>query len=378
MKKITVAITALAATGALALAGCSSDEGSKSSSPAATSSSAAPTAGAGFDAGATIGVALPQKTSENWVLAEKLFNDDLTAAGFKPVVQFAAGGVQDQQSQIDSLVQQGAKVIVIGALDGSQLGTQVEAAAAAGVKIIAYDRLIQNTEAVDLYIAYDNYKVGELQGQSLLDGLAARKCDKTKWNIELIAGSNDDANSKPFFEGAMSILQPKIDDGTLTIVSGQNTQAQAATEGWDPKNAQSRMDSIISANYTGGVTLDGVLSPNDTLARAAIESATQAGLDTPVLTGQDSEVESVKSIAEGKQYSTIYKDTRALVAKTIDQIKLAQAGTAFEVNDNESYNNGVKVVPAYLLTPQIVTKDNAEEVWAQDDTLLSTFKSALG
>jgi putative multiple sugar transport system substrate-binding protein len=363
MKKLTTALLALTAASALALTGCSSDRGGSGAEETGGEEAAA-----GFAADATIGVALPQKTSENWVLAEELFNDGLTEAGFEPIVQFANGGVSEQQNQIQAMIEQGAEVIVVGAIDGSQLGAQLEAAHDAGIQVIAYDRLVKNTDAVDLYVAFDNFKVGELQGEALLQGLAERK-GAGPYNIELIAGSPDDANSTPFFEGAMSVLQPKIDDGTLTVVSGQTTMEQAATQGWKAENAQKRMDTILSGSYSGGTELHGVLSPNDTLARAALTSVSQAGLPTPVITGQDSEVESVKSIVAGEQYSTIYKDTRELVAESIRQVQLAQTGEEFEANDTESYDNGVKVVPAFLLDPVIVTQENAAEVYANDPTL---------
>jgi putative multiple sugar transport system substrate-binding protein len=287
-----------------------------------------------------------------------LFNDQLTAAGFRPQVSFANNGVADQQNQIAAMVTAGAKVIVIGAVDGGQLGTQLADAKAAGVTVIAYDRLLTNTPDVDLYVAYDNFKVGELQGQALLDGLAAQKKDGPPWNIELIAGSPDDANSKPFFEGAMSVLQPKITDGTLKIPSGQTTQQQVATQGWLAQNAQNRMDAIVAANYSGGTALDGILSPNDTLARAALASTTAARLPNPVITGQDSEVASIPLIADGTQYSTINKDTGNLVAQVVSIIKDIQAGTPVTVNDTTSSNNGNKVVPTFFLQPVIVTQAN--------------------
>ncbi|WHP16682.1 sugar-binding protein [Cellulomonas sp. ES6] len=363
MKKLTAALVAAGAAGALMLTGCSSERGGSTEGSSDGSSEAA----AGFAADATIGVALPQKTSENWVLAEQLFNDGLTDAGFKPIVQFANSGVTEQQNQIQAMVEQGASVIVVGAIDGSQLGTQLEAAKDSGASVIAYDRLVKNTDAVDMYVAFDNFQVGVLQGQALLQGLEERKGDGP-YNIELIAGSPDDANSTPFFEGAMSILQPKIDDGTLVVVSGQTSFEQVATQGWKAENAQKRMDTILAGSYTD-TELDGVLSPNDTLGRAALTSVSQAGKDTPVVTGQDSEVESVKSIMAGEQYSTIYKDTRELVAQTIKEIQLLQKGEDPEINDTESYDNGVKVVPSFLLTPVIVTKENAADVYKDDDTL---------
>jgi putative multiple sugar transport system substrate-binding protein len=368
MRKTLPGLIALAAASTLALTACSSD---RTSTPAQTTTknTAAATSGAlCIPTGAPIGVSLPQKTSENWVLAEQLFNDGLTAAGFKPIVQFANSGVTEQQNQIDAMTQQGAKVIVVGAIDGSQLGTQLEAAKATGATIIAYDRLVKNTAAVDAYIAFDNYKVGVLQGTALLQGLKERK-GAGPYNIELIAGSSDDANAMPFFQGAMSILQPKIDDKTLTVVSGQTSFEQVATQGWKAENAQKRMDTVLSGFYAGNVKLDGILSPNDTLARAALTSVQQAGKDVPVITGQDSEVESVKSIMAGVQYSTIYKDTRELVKQTIDSIVALQNCKEIPINDTKQYNNGVKVVPAFLLDPKIVTKANAAEVYAKDTTL---------
>jgi putative multiple sugar transport system substrate-binding protein len=364
MKKLTAALVAAGAAGALLLSGCSSSD--RDGSTEETAGGGTETA-AGFAADATIGVALPQKTSENWVLAEKLFNDGLKEAGFNPIVQFANSGVTEQQNQIQAMTEQGASVIVVGAIDGSQLGSQLESAKESGASVIAYDRLLKNTDAVDLYVAFDNYQVGVLQGTALLDGLAERK-GEGPYNIELIAGSPDDANATPFFEGAMSILQPKIDDGTLVVVSGQTTFEQIATQGWKAENAQKRMDTIVAGSYAN-TELDGILSPNDTLARAALTSVAQAGKDTPVITGQDSEVESVKSIMAGEQYSTIYKDTRELVAKTIAQIQLLQKGEDPEINDTTSYDNGVKIVPSYLLTPVIVTKANAADVYKDDSTL---------
>ncbi|ACZ29298.1 putative sugar uptake ABC transporter periplasmic solute-binding protein precursor [Xylanimonas cellulosilytica DSM 15894] len=359
--KTGAALAAVAMAGAFVLSGCGEGRGSGDATDAAAAD------GAGFAADAVIGVSLPQQTSENWVLAEDLFNDGLSEAGFEPIVQFANAGVGEQQNQVQAMIERGAEVIVIGAVDGAQLGTQLEAAHAAGITVIAYDRMLTQTPDVDLYVAFDNFQVGVLQGTALLEGLEARKAGASPWNIELIAGSADDANSTPFFEGAMSILQPKIDDGTLNVVSGQTTFDQVATAGWLADNAQRRMDTLLSGFYNDGTELHGVLSPNDTLARAALTAVDSAGLDVPVVTGQDSEVESVRSIMQGIQYSTIYKDTRELVAETIRQVQRAQAGDDFESND--TVNNGVQDVPTFFLPPVIVTQENAVEVFAGDPIL---------
>lgn len=374
MKKTTLAAAALTAAAALALSGCAGGDRGGS-----TGGGGDATEAAGFPADSTIGVALPDKTSENWVLAGGLFEEGLDAAGFKADVQYAPASntVAEQQNQISSMITNGAKVIVIGAKDGKQLGTQLQQAADAGVKIIAYDRLIENTENVDYYVAFDNFRVGQLQGEALLEGLEARSGHAAPWNIELFSGSPDDANSAVFFDGAMEVLQPKIDDGTLVVASGQTDIAQTATQGWEAENAQSRMDSILTSTYSS-TEVDGVLSPNDNLGRAIITSAKQAGKDIGkiTVTGQDSEVESVKSIMAGEQYSTINKDTTLLVEQTIKMIQQLQKGQEVEVNDTEQYDNGVKVVPAYLLDPVIVTKENAAEAYANNPNLLEIVNAA--
>jgi len=362
MKKLVITGAALVAVAALTLSGCQ-----------ARSDDAGDAGEAGFAADATIGVALPDKTSENWVLAGQLFTDGLEEAGFKADVQYAPASntVAEQQNQISAMITNGAKVIIIGAKDSKQLSAQVEAAQEAGAVVIAYDRLIENTEAVDYYVAFDNYRVGELQGQALLDGLAERVGTKDKWNIELFSGDPGDPNAAVFFDGAMSVLQPKIDDGTLTVLSGETAIEQTATADWAAENAQSRMDTLLAGSYQSA-DVDGVLAPNDNLARAILTSVEAAGKPQPVVTGQDSEVESVKSIVAGVQYMTIYKDTRALVAQAIDMVKELQGGG--EASTTDVTNNGVKDVPSFYLDPVVVTQENAAEAYANNPDLLALTK----
>jgi putative multiple sugar transport system substrate-binding protein len=363
MRKFLARGVAAGAIALLALTACSSRNSNDSSSPSGGSS-----AKGGFAADSLIGVSLPTKTSENWVLAGDLFTNGLKDAGFKSDVQYATGGVAEQQSQISAMVTKGAKVIVIGAIDAAQLTTQVEAAKQAGITVIAYDRLLKNTNAVDYYVAYDNFKVGQLQGQALLEGMKKKK-PQGPYTVELFAGSPDDNNSGVFFNGAMEVLKPEIDKGNLVVGSGQSDIKQVSIQGWKAEVAQQRTDSLLTSTYSSGKTLDGVLAPNDTLARAILTSVTGAGKPLPVVTGQDSEVESVKMIMAGQQYSTINKDTRNLVTQTVKMVKDLQAGKAPETNDTKSYNNGVKVVPSYLLPPVIVTKENAAQSYANDPKL---------
>ncbi len=336
-----------------------SDSGSDDSSAAADAGS-----GEGFEEGATIGISLPWLGTQNWKEAETMFTEELTAAGYTPLVQAADNKVPQQQQQIESMIQNGAKVIVVGPIDGTQLGAVLEEAKDAGVYVIGYDRLIENTEAVDGVVQFGSVRTGELQGQALLDGLKANKGDGP-YNIELFGGGPADPNAPNFFTGAMSVLQPEIDAGNLVVVSGQTDFTQCATEDWDNKKAQSRMDSLLAGNYSDK-EIDGVLSPNDGIARAIITSCEDAGQPIPVVTGLDAENESVSWVWEGKQYCTVAKPTQDLVAKTIEIINSLQAGNGMPTTDVTA-DNGKKEVNIYELDPVVVTKDNAKEVFADDE-----------
>lgn len=328
-------------------------------------------AGKGFAKNATIGIALPWLGTQNWAEANQMFKDKLKAAGFKPIVQQADNKVPQQQQQIESMIQNGAKVIVVGPVDGSQLGSVLEEAAAAGIKIIGYDRLIENTKAIDGVVQFGSIKTGELQGKALLDGLAAKK-GKGPYNIELFGGGPADPNAPNFFKGAMKVLQPKIDNGTLKVVSGQKKFTQCATMDWDNSKAQARMDSLLSGFYSDK-KIDGILCPNDGIARATITACEQAGQAIPVVSGLDAENESVKWVWSGKQYSTVAKPTDALVNKTVEIIKALQAGKGMP-KANEVANNGKKSVAVYSLPPVVVTKANAKQVFAKDPGRMKLLK----
>jgi putative multiple sugar transport system substrate-binding protein len=358
-KKFLIGASVVLVAG-LALTGCSSARGGSSASDSAA-----------IKKGDTIGVALPAKTSQNWVLAGAAFKKSIEAAGFKADIQYANAGspVPDQQSQISGMVTKGDKAIVIGAADGSQLGTQVAAAKKNGAIVIAWDRNILNTKNVDYYVAFNNFKVGQLQAHALLDGLKKEK-GNGPYNVELFAGSPDDANATVFFNGAMSVLQPKINDGTLKVVSGQTKFQNVDTQGWLAQNAQSRMTDLLTHYYANGTKLDGVLSPNDTLGRAILTATKAAGLPNPVVTGQDSETASIPLIMNGTQYSTIYKDTTLEANTAVDLVKtLAANKKPKTVQDKTNNYNGVKTVPAIELTPILVTKANAVQAYKGNSTL---------
>lgn len=363
MNRKLLGLSAVAVAGALTLAACSGGGRGTETTTSNDTATSGGVAAEGFDANATIGVSLPWLGTQNWKEAETMFSDVLTKAGFTPMIQAADNKVPQQQQQIEAMIEQGAKVIVVGAVDGTQLSSVLESAQDQGVSIIAYDRMIENTKAVDAVVQFGSFKTGELQGTALLEGLKEQK-GAGPYNIELFAGGPADPNAPLFFEGAMSVLQPKIDDGTLVVVSGQTDFTQAATQDWDNGKAQSRMDSLISGFYADK-KIDGVLSPNDGIARAIITSTQQAGQEVPVVSGLDAENESVTWIWEGKQYSTVAKPTQDLVDETVSLISDLQKGQALPEPD-EFADNGVKEVGIYQLDPIIVTKANVKEVFAND------------
>lgn len=362
MKSRSLGLVAAAAAGALALSACGG--GGRTG----TTDGGGDGDGGGFAEDAVIGISLPWLGTQNWKEADELFTSALSDAGFEPVVQAADNKVPQQQQQIESMIQRGAEVIVVGPIDGNQLGAVLETAADAGVAVIGYDRMIENTTAVDAVVQFGSIRTGELQGQALLDGLAERK-GSGPYNIELFGGGPADPNAPNFFEGAMSVLQPKIDDGTLVVVSGQTDFTQVATPDWSNSEAQKRMDSLLSGFYSGK-QIHGVLSPNDGIARAILTSARAAGQELPVVTGLDAENESVVSIWNDEQYATIAKPTQALVDKTVELIQALQAGEDLPEPD-EMIDNGRTEVPVYALDPVVVTKANAQEVFADDPARLA-------
>lgn len=313
-----------------------------------------------------VGISMPTKTSTRWIsdgeTMEKLFKE----AGYTPDLQFADDDIPNQLSQIENMVTKGAKVLVIGAIDGTTLSDILQKAADAGVKVIAYDRLIRDSGNVDYYATFDNFQVGVLQATSLVEGLKAKFPDTKPWNVELFGGSPDDNNAFFFYDGAMSVLQPMIDSGDIVIKSGQMGMDQVGTLRWDGTVAQARMENLLSSTYTED-KLHGALSPYDGLSIGILSALKGVGYGSgdmamPVVTGQDAELPSVKSILADEQFSTVFKDTRELAKVAVSMVDAIMGGKTPEVNDEKTYNNGVKVVPSYLLKPVAVDKSNAKDI----------------
>lgn len=314
---------------------------------------------------AMVGISMPTKTSTRWISdgesMVKVFED----LGYRTDLQFADDDIPNQLAQIENMITKGAKVLVIAAIDGSTLSDALAKAKEAGVLVIAYDRLIVNSENVDYYATFDNFGVGVIMGQQIEAGLDLKN-QAGPFNIELFGGSPDDTNAFYFYDGAMSILQPYIDEGKLVVVSGQMGMDQVGTLRWDGTVAQARMENLLSANYTDK-RVDAVLSPYDGLSIGIISALKSVGYGTadlpmPVIGGQDAEVASVKAMIAGEQSYTVFKDTRELAKQTAAMVDAALQGKEVPINNTTTYDNGVKVVPSYLLTPFSVDVTNYEKL----------------
>lgn len=314
----------------------------------------------------TVGISMPTQSSARWIDDGNNMVRQFQEAGYDTDLQYAEDDIPNQLAQVENMITKGVDVLVIAAIDGTTLSNALANAAAADIKVIAYDRLIRDTPDVSYYATFDNFKVGVEQASSLVRGLEERFGDVEPWNVELFGGSPDDNNAYFFYDGAMSILQPLIDEGRIVIVSGQEGMATVGTLRWDGSAAQARMDNLLSANYTDA-EVQGILSPYDGISIGILSSLKGVGygsgdLPMPIVTGQDAEVQSVKSIQAGEQYSTVFKDTRELARVTVGMVDAMLKGSEPEVNDTETYDNGVKVVPSFLLEPVPVDGSNWQEV----------------
>ncbi|WGW12918.1 sugar ABC transporter substrate-binding protein [Saxibacter everestensis] len=355
-KKILLGLAAGAV--ALTLAACSGGRGGGDE------------AAEGENKGALVGIAMPTQQSERWIADGENVKKSLEKLGYKTDLQYANDDIPTQVSQIENMISKGAKALVIASIDGTTLTDVLETAKAQDIPVIAYDRLINGSPNVDYYTTFDNYQVGVQQATSLLTGMGVLTEDgkdnpdaKKEYNVELFAGSPDDNNAKFFWDGAIDTLQPYMDKGVIKVPSKQTEFEQAAILRWLPETAQKRMENLLQLD--GDTKLDGVLSPYDGLSIGIISALTSGGYEKnalPTITGQDAEVGSVKSIIAGEQYSSIYKDTRALGDQAVKMVDAVLNGKEPEVNNTKDYDNGEKVVPSYLLDSVIVTKDNYQKI----------------
>ena len=354
----------------VALAGCGSieNETAPTNKPTPAASSAAtktpeastPTT---TPAGRKVGVTMPTKDLQRWNQDGAYIKEQLEKAGYEVDLQFAADDSSTQVSQIKNMINGGCKVLVIAAIDGDSLGTVLDQAKEKDIKVIAYDRLIMNSDAVNYYVTFDNYKVAVKQGEYIEEKLGLKE-GKGPFNIEIFANDPGDGNAKFFYNAAMKTLKKYIDSGKLVVKSGQVDFSDVATPNWSSEYAQSRMEKIISSNYADGAKLDAVLCINDSIAMGVTNAleAKYSGSVYPIITGQDCDKENVKNIIAGKQAMSLFKITRTLASKVVEMVDAIMKGGEVPVNDTETYDNGKGMVPSYLCDGVIVEKSNYKKI----------------
>ncbi len=348
---------------------------------AACSTEREPAAGGGDGGGeqvaadTVVGIAMPTKSLERWNRDGANLEERLQEAGYETTLQYADNKVDQQITQLQNMINQEADILVVAAIEGTALAPVLQTAADRDITVIAYDRLINDSPNVDYYATFDNYQVGQLQGQFIEEQLDLAS-GAGPFNLEPFAGSPDDNNAKFFFSGAWDVLKPYVDSGQLVVPSGKapasNDDWQSiGIQGWGSDTAQAEMQNRLNSFYSGGTQVDVVLSPNDSLALGISQALEGAGYSPgnnwPVLTGQDADNANVLNVLADKQSMTVWKDTRELAERAATMVEQIAAGDTVEVNDEETYDNGVKVVPTYLLDPQVVTKDTVEELLVESD-----------
>ena len=372
MKKFVAAV--LACMMVVSLAACG---GKTESSSAATSTASTPAASVAKSSGKKVGISMPTKSLERWNRDGSYLEQQFKGKGCDTKLTYSDNKIDQQVKDIENLIADKVDLLVVAAIDGESLSNVLNTAKSANIPVISYDRLIMNTDAISYYVSFDNYKVGQLQGQYVIDKLGLKKDDKSKsYNIEFTAGDPADNNATFFFNGAMDTLKDYITAGILKVPSGQTKFQQVATQAWDTKNALNRMQNILGSYYSNGTKLDVALCSNDSTALGVTQAIASdyKGSTTPIITGQDGDEANLANIIDGKQSMTVYKAVANEAVATLDigmtilgggkpdESLIKSSGWKFDCTyDTKSYDNKKGIVPSYLLVPTVVTKENIQK-----------------
>ncbi len=365
MKKKLLSVLLTGAMAASMFVGCgtsteTTDGGASGGDAAQTTESS----DAAASTGKKVGVSMPTKDLQRWNQDGANMQEKLEAAGYEVELQYASNQTDTQVNQIETMINDGCDVLVIAAIESSSLGTVMDKAKENNIPVIAYDRLIMNSDAVSYYATFDNFQVGVVQGQYIVDTLGLDVSDTSKtYTMEITAGDPGDNNAGFFYNGAMSVLQDYIDAGIIEVKSGQVDFEDVATASWATEKAQSRMDSILSNYYSDGTNLDICLCSNDSTA-LGVENSLAANYtgDYPIVTGQDCDIENTKNMIAGKQSMSVFKDTRKLAEQVVTMVGQILNNETVDVNDEETYDNGTGIIPSYLCTPEFADANNYKEL----------------
>ena len=401
MKKIIAVLSTMVMLGSLASCGdnssttdtSSSNNETKTTTTAKSDETTTKADESSSDNGSkTVGIAMPTKSLERWNRDGEYLKAQFEDAGYKVDLKYSDNKTEQQNNDIQSMIADKVDLLLIAAIDGETLSQTLADAKAADIPVIAYDRLIMNTDAVSYYVSFDNYTVGKLQGEFVRDALKLDSEDGP-FNIEFTAGDPADNNAGFFFNGAFDVLKPYIDEGKLKVPSGKTTFEQVATPKWSTDTALANMQNTLASYYSDGTQLDIALCSNDSTALGVAQaiSSDYSGSNTPVVTGQDGDIANLQNIVDGKQSMTVYKNVSDEAGVTLDVAKAILSGqtpdgslslSAEATFDTSSYDNNVKVVPSYLLVPYVITKDSLEKLvdtglykWDSDNKYLESTAS---
>ena len=391
MKRKVLGVLLTATMTAALLAGCGSSSDSDAANAPANdeadagddaedAADAGDDAQAGDDAGTAggggkIGISMPTQSLERWNRDGAYLDSEFQAAGYETILTFSDNDSGKQVNDIQNMLADGVDLLIVAAIDGEALNTAMDEAAEANVPVIAYDRLIMNV-AVSYYVSFDNYTVGKLQGEFVVEQLDLENAGDKVYNMEFTAGDPADNNAGYFYNGAMDVLKPYIDAGTLNVVSGQTDFDTVATAQWSTDTALERAQNVLSSYYADGTQLDVWVCSNDSTALGVAQAITSdyAGGNSVLITGQDGDEANLKNIVDGIQTMTVYKNVsnEAVVTLSLAQSIIkgdtvdASLTDAFAIEcvyDTESYetSEGNKC-PSFLLVPNVITKDNLQEL----------------
>lgn len=380
MKKQVLSLL-MAGVMAFSLMGCTSsgNNGPKSASTKQQETSAKDSSkqvSKTVSAGNKVGISMPTKTLERWNRDGSYLENKFKEAGHEVFITYSDNKIDQQVKDIEGLIADNVNLLIVAAIDGESLSQVLNQAKEKNIPVVAYDRLIMNTDAISYYISFDNYKVGTIQGEFIKNKLDLDNAGDKKYNIELTGGDPADNNAKFFFGGAIDVLKPYIDKGILVVPSGQTEFEQCGTAQWDTSKALSRFQNILGSYYSDGKVLDAALCSNDSTALGVTQalSSDYAGTNEVIITGQDGDEPNLANIIDGKQSMTVYKAVAneaiatlslgeaILKGETVDASLIEKAKWSFEASYNtESYDNGTGKIPSFLLVPVAVTKENIQK-----------------
>lgn len=325
------------------------------------------------DGAQTVGISMPTKSLERWNRDGSYLKEQFEKAGYNVLLTYSDNDNNQQNNDIANMLAENIDLLIVAAIDGEALAQTLADAKDQNVPVIAYDRMITNSDAVNYYVSFDNYTVGVLQAQYVIDKLDLANAGDKTYNIEFTAGDPADNNAGFFFNGAYDTLKTYIDAGTLKIPSGKTTFEQVATPAWSTDTAMENFQNTLASYYSDGTVLDIALCSNDSTAMGVAKAITSdyAGSNTPLVTGQDGDIANLQNIVDGVQTMTVYKNVadeagvtlvlaQALLAgETIDASLCSKFAVEAACNTTD-YSNGTNAATSFLLVPYSIDAENLQ------------------